>query len=403
MQSAYMGSARRGSGEGAVYRRERTRRTKAGEVRTTVLWCATVEAGRDPLTGKRRRVEVAAKTKAAALKKVEEARRAADAGLVVDRTLTLGPFLARWLETVVANRVDSANTVENYRAVLQRHVIPALGTIPVVKLTPEAVDGFLAGKAAAGLSRSYVGRMRTVLADALTHAERRGIVTRNAGRLSVMPKCQPTIQRRSFTVSEARAVLDAATGERLHALVVAGMTLGLRPGELTGLLWEDLDVDATPPTLRITGSMKRRPDSSLYRGSVKRSRAGERTIAIPPVLVAALVEHRRRQAAERLAIGELWQDHGLIFPSEMGTPLDPSNVRKVFTRVAHRAGITGAIPYMLRHSAASLLLDSGASIEEVADLLGDDPQTLYRHYRHRVRPVVDTATVRMEGLFGTTG
>jgi len=91
-----------------------------------------------------------------------------------------------------------------------------------------------------------------------------------------------------------------------------------------------------------------------------------------------------------------------VFCSERGTALDPSNVRRTFARVAKRAGIEGHdFPYMLRHTAVSLLIDAGATIEEVADLLGDDPRTLYRHYRHRVRPVADAAT-RMESILGGT-
>ncbi len=150
--------------------------------------------------------------------------------------------------------------------------------------------------------------------------------------------------------------------------------------------------------------MKRRPDSSLYRGAVKRSRAGERALAVPAALAAALVDHRRGQAEERLALGDLWTDEGLIFPSERGTPLDAANVRRTFARVARRAGIDdrNTPPYLMRHTAVSLLLDEGASIEEVADLLGDHPETLHRHYRHRVRPVADAAVERMERLLGGT-
>lgn len=311
---------------------------------------------------------------------------------------TVGEWLDQWLETVVEGRVGSDNTVANYAAIVRVHLKPGLGDVGLSRLTPEQVDQFLAAKAKAGRSKSYVARMRSVLVDALSHAERRRLVTWNVAKHSVMPKCKPTPERRSFTAAEARAILGAAKTERLHALVVAGMTIGLRPGELTGLLWEDVDLDGDPPTLAVTGSMKRRPDSSLYRGPVKRSTAGQRVVALPPALRAALEDHRQRQTAERRAAGKRWQDHGLVFCSELGTPLDPSNVRKVFTRVARNAGIDpiGAVPYLLRHSAVSLLLDAGAPIEEVADLLGDDPQTLYRHYRHRIRPVVTVAADRIE-------
>jgi integrase len=311
---------------------------------------------------------------------------------------TVGEWLDYWLTSVVEGRVGSDNTLANYATIVRVHLKPSLGDVGLARLTPEQVDDFLASKARAGRSKSYVARMRNVLADALSHAERRRLVTWNAAKHSVMPKCKPAPERRSFTAGEARAILKAAKPERLHALVVAGMTVGLRPGELTGLLWADIDMDGDPATLAVTGSMKRRPDSSLYRGPVKRSTAGQRVLAIPPALCTALREHRKRQAAERLIAGKRWQDHGLVFCSEVGTPLDPSNVRKVFTRVASNAGIepTGVVPYLLRHSAVSLLLDAGAPIEEVADLLGDDPQTLYRHYRHRIRPVVTVAADRIE-------
>jgi site-specific recombinase XerD len=71
----------------------------------------------------------------------------------------------------------------------------------------------------------------------------------------------------------------------------------------------------------------------------------------------------------------------------------------VFARIAKRSGLTGAFPYLLRHTTVSVLLDDGASIEEVADLLGDHPRTLYRYYRHKVRPVAD-AGLRMERVLG---
>lgn len=105
-------------------------------------------------------------------------------------------------------------------------------------------------------------------------------------------------------------------------------------------------------TLAGTGSMKRRPDSSLYRGAVKRSTAGERVVAVPPTLRTALIAHRKLQAAERLAAGKRWQDHGLVFCTDIGTPLDPANVRKVFAKVAEKAGLDtkGVVPYLLRHS-----------------------------------------------------
>jgi integrase len=331
------------------------------------------------------------------LAKLEEARQLVGAGVTDTSGTTVESFLTSWLELVVAARVGD-NTADNYRTVIEHHVIPALGSIPLSKLTAEDVDRFLARKARR-YSRSYVVRMRTLLVDALAHADKRGLVVRNVAALSVMPKTKKGPERRSLTPDELRQLLNSAAGDRLEAMVVVGVNLALRPGEMTGLLWEDLDPDGG--TLAITGSMKRLDrDSTLYRGEVKRSTAGVRTLAVPPAVLAALAAHRTRQKVERLAAGEDWHDHGLVFCSELGTPLDPSNVRRTFSRIGQKAGIFDAIPYLLRHTGVSLLLDAGATIEEVADLTGDDPGTLYRHYRHKVRPVVTVAAERMGTILG---
>ena len=114
--------------------------------------------------------------------------------------------------------------------------------------------------------------------------------------------------------------------------------------------------------------------------------------------------HRSAQAAERLAAGPGWQDGGATCSTTtIGTPLDPTNLRPAFDILDAAASIEGVSPYVLRHSGASLMLDSrSASLEEVADVLGDNPATLLRHYRHRVRPVAE-ATKRMQAVLEGSG
>jgi site-specific recombinase XerD len=88
-----------------------------------------------------------------------------------------------------------------------------------------------------------------------------------------------------------------------------------------------------------------------------------------------------------------------VFCSKVGTPLDPSNVRKVFARVAECAGIKGAVPYSLRHT-ASLLIDQGVGIEVVADLLGGDPRTPTATTDTGSARVVEAAAGPMQTLLG---
>ncbi|MGH9055324.1 MAG: tyrosine-type recombinase/integrase [Acidimicrobiales bacterium] len=245
--------------------------------------------------------------------------------------------IRHWLSTVVDVRVDSGNSRASYSQIVRIHIEPALEAVKLDHLTAEMVDQFLAEKAAANLAGTHVSRMKTILADALRHAERRGLVARNAAVLAVMPRTKPPAEPRSLTSDEARALLAAARGERLEAMIVIGLTAGLRPGELTGLLSTDVDLDGRTKTITISGAMKRLPDGSVRRGEVKQSKDGRHTIALPPTAVEALKAHRKRQLEERLAAGTQWKEQGLVFPSQVGTPLDPTRARRTFARIAKRA------------------------------------------------------------------
>ncbi len=294
-------------------------------------------------------IKLRAQTKAAAIEKIKEHRKRLDAGVREQPGLTVEQLLTEWLAVVLPARVGAA-TVQNYRAVIERHLIPGLGRHKLGELTAEHVDRFLKAKADAGTSKSYVKRMRTVLTDALNHAERRQRVGRNVGRLSILPVCAPEAEGRSFTAKEADAFVteamatseDGVPKHRLGVMfvVMVMVTLGVRPGEATGLLWEDLASEMG--TLAITGSIKRVPRPGggydLMRGPVKKSTAGERTLQLPKGLLPLLAAQRRRQEAEGRSAGPLWEDQDLIFASAAGTPLDPSNVRKAVIKVA---GITG--------------------------------------------------------------
>lgn len=382
---------RRGNGEGAIYKSPDGR------------WRAVVDLGWR--NGKRDRKYVSGRTRSEAAAKLRELQRQIDGGVVPEGRLTVEVWLRHWLTVIRGNVVDS--TISQYTTTVETHLIPALGRVPLDRLLPEHVDRLLAEKADKGLSRSYVSRMRTILSAALKEAEKRGKVSRNVALLSTMPRTQAPTPRRSLTSEEVSQLLDAAKGHRLEALIVVGLVTGLRPGELTGLRWSDVTLRDYPPTLTVSGSLKRvvSPEQKGYRlelGAVKRSANGRRTIELPALALEALKAHKARQATEELSAGELWEKTGLVFCAEFGTPLDPSNLRRRFGEVAKKAALPRDVSfvYMFRHSVVSHLLAGGESIEDVADLVGDDPRTLYKHYRHQIRPV-SRAALRMEAALGS--
>jgi integrase len=117
--------------------------------------------------------------------------------------------------------------------------------------------------------------------------------------------------------------------------------------------------------------------------------------------VTALREHRKWQAEARLAAGPLWQDTGLVFTTNLGTPLDASHVRRDFRAMCEKAGIEGVwAPRELRHTFVSVMSESGVAVEEIARLAGhSSSRTTEVIYRHELRPVITTGADVMDQIF----
>jgi integrase len=147
------------------------------------------------------------------------------------------------------------------------------------------------------------------------------------------------------------------------ALIVAK---GLRKGEALALRWERVDLDTG--TLKVTATISR-VDGVLLISEPKTDRS-RRTVPLSPAVVAMLRKHKTAQTADRLRAGNQWTDSGLVFTTELGTPVDPRNLLRVVEAAATAAGVPGAGFHTLRHSAAVGWLEAGVHIKAVADLLG---------------------------------
>ncbi|MEP6658842.1 MAG: tyrosine-type recombinase/integrase [Acidimicrobiales bacterium] len=379
-----MVSRRRGHGEGSIYRR-----AEDG------LWVGYITLGSE--SGKQVRRYVSARTRSAAIEKLQALQSALGAGAsTVSSRVTVAAFLERWLADVVPDSVTSVNTLDNYRWAIHGHLVPSLGHRPLVRLTPGEVVEMLRDRISAGMARNTVMRLRSVLSAALDHAVLEGLVARNVASITRPPKGGTVPHGRSLDLAEAQALLRAAEGSRLEVAFVTMLMLGRRPGETLGLVWSDFDPGAK--TLSIQRSLKRER-GALILGTTK-TRRSRRVLALPAPVANALASHRRRQAKERLRAGSAWQDTGLIFSTSIGTLVDPNNFRREFGRVCAAAGFGHWHPHELRHSAVSLLSASGVSIERVADVMGHaTTRTTEAVYRHNVLPTANGAVDAMEQLF----
>ena len=378
---------KRGQGEGGLYFSESRQR-----------WVGVLDLGRGP-DGARRRAKMYGKTRAEVRRKLDEAQKAAAAGLTHDdQRTTVAEFAAYWLQHGIPAAAQSPNSIASIQWAVNGHIVPRIGHRRLRELTADDVDKLMRDMASAGYSKHTMVRVHGELARILRFAERRGKVIRNVATLVDVP-AGPKKRGRSLTVAEAKSLLDAATGDRLEALYVTGLLMGLRPGELLGLPWAA--VELAKGRLRVSQSLKRE-HNKLVIGEPKTLRS-RRTLDMPDLVVNVLKRHRDEQDKERVAAADTWVETGLVFTTTVGTAIDPSNLRRQFTKLTRKAGIGHWHPHELRHSAASLLSAAGVPIEQISDVLGHEgPRTTAAVYRHLVNPSISAGKAPMDNLFSDT-
>ena len=344
--------ARRRNGEGTIYRNEARDRYEA---QITV----------DIVDGRPVRKKVTGKTEKELLARLKEAQRALDDGLPLpDRRETVARFLDGWLEHL-AHTERSPATVQNYRDIVKCYISPKMGRVKLAELAPRHVEKMQRDILKDGKSPRTARLSRSVLRAALRHAERHGIVARNAAALSEPVKSEHN-EKQAMTVAQIRKLLAAANGTRDEAAIVLLVTLGLRRGELLGLKWSDVNLKAR--TIRVSRALKRGPDG-LEASDTKTARSA-RTLQLPPLAVQALKSQRVRQAQDRMKAGEHWHNDDWIIATAWGAPLDPDNFRHRFIALCDKAKIGHWSPHAARHTAGSLMFEHGADLKVVSEALG---------------------------------
>jgi integrase len=317
------GMAKRANGEGSIFRR------KDG------TWSAELSYRDDYGTLKRRTVYGA--TQAEVRVKLREARARIESGAPVkDSMVTVAAWLERWIGKALAASDRKQATKDLYATIARKHLVPTIGTMPLGRLRPSDVEALIVGRRQAGLSASTVRTIYTVLRAALDIAVRDGLLGRNP----TAAVRRPGVDRKDaayLTAEQAQTLLEAIRGDRLESLFRLMLATGLRRGEALGLHWADVDLDAG--MLRVRWNLTR-TSQGLQLGEPKTDRS-RRTVPLPRSAVETLQAHRARQEDDRRSAGRTWRDNGLVFTTEIGTPLEPRNVLRRFEQLSQRAGLGG--------------------------------------------------------------
>lgn len=388
-------------GTGSLYRRKSDGR-----------WVAAISVGP---RGNTTRLVRYAKTRREAVDELDELRKLARPTAGSART-TVGAYLRSWLD-VAGRRSLKASTWRTYDVALRLHIEPAIGHISLARLTAEHVDHMLAGLMVDGPrdkktgvtprypmdakgQRNVLGFLGRVLDVALA----RGYVLRNAARL-VEPPRGGGVEAPALSIADARRIREAVRGDRLEALWLLALASGLRQGELLGLRWEDVDLDAG--TLTVQYALTR--VAGKYVLDDPKTARSRRTLALPAWAVTVLRDHRRRQLEERVAAGRGTED-GLVFvtapghPSKAdpegigGRPLNGGWVSHRWRAIADGLGLSVTF-HGLRHANATIMTDRGVPEHVRMARLGHTTKQMARHYGHATEaPDREAARVLEEAL-----
>lgn len=342
--------SKRGNGEGTI-----SRRKNGGWMAQYYVHTADGRK-RKTLYGKTR-AEVAKK-----LTKVLSDR--ADGIIFDDRGLTVGGYMDRWLKDV--RDTVRKSTHERYGHAIEPHIKPALGHLKLKDLTPAHARWFYRERLDSGLAPATVHKLHVVLHKALKAAVADGLIPRNAAAGLKLPR----ITREEvdpLTEEQARRLLKTACGNRLEALYVLALNTGMRQGELLALKWDDVDLERG--VLRVRRTLTH-ADKAYVLGEPKTAKS-RRTIRLTPNAVSSLRTHLSRQLEEMERVSSLYQPGGLIFATETGTIINPSNLRnRSFKPLLVAAGLPPIRFHDLRHTCATLLLSKDVNPKVVSEMLG---------------------------------
>lgn len=284
--------------------------------------------------------------------------------------VTVGELCDRWFNDVFLLRGPAEQTKAQYESTIRNHIVPAIGHVRVQQLTTPQVQAMVSRMARKdgkpGQPSARQRRLALMLVRQILHqAEAWQIVHRNVARFAEAPKGGRT-EIRFWEAHEVQQFLAAAKGHRLYGLFALGLASGMRLEELLGLRqgavdWRRGCVHVRSALTQVRGKM--------VETDLKTARS-RRTIALGPATMETLAAHLQRMRVETMALESDWTEQGLVFPSEVGTPLATRNVERTFAALCRRAGVSPITPHGMRHTHATQLLAAGVPAHVVSERLG---------------------------------
>lgn len=333
-----------------------------------------IELGRDPHTGKRRRMSRGfAGTKREAEAEMRRWLHELETGIYIKTdNITFGEFLERWLEHA-AHQV-APKTLHRYDEMIRVRVIPALGQIPLKELQVIHLQNFYSqllsngsrmdGKEG-GLSRQTVLHHHRVIRTALGTAVDWQLVPRNVAA-SAQPPRPDKKEMQILTEQQVGELLALVRGTAYYMPILLAVTTGMRRGEIYGLRWQDVDFGGT---ITVKQSAQYTKKEGLFFKEPK-TKKSLRRIAIEARLIEEMRRHRAEQIENMRLLGSAYKNSGLVICAADGSPVHPDSISKWFPIFLRENGLPSIRFHDLRHTHASILIKQGVHAKVISERLG---------------------------------
>jgi integrase len=360
-----------------------TRKRGRGKNPWTALWHET-----DPETEKRQQKSRSGfRTQKDAQNFLHETLPQVHDGSYVEPSRQLfGEYLVEWVGGLAATDLREL-TVNQYRSLIRRYVTGRdLATVPLMKLGPAQIERADAELVTAGRSLATRRQFRAMLGRALTDATRVRLIGHNPAR-DARPVPRATPKHLALTQTELLRFLETVADDRLAALWRLCAVTGMRVGELLGLPWRTLNLDAA--TVEVEQQLL--PTPGVTFGPPKTEH--KHPIPLDATTVEILRRHLDCQTVDKAIAGDAYEDHDLVFCDEVGQPLRHQRLRERFDAARDAARLpANATPHTLRHSFATIAInDQGISPKLVAAVLGDNVATVMTTYVNETDEAMERA------------
>ena len=307
--------------------------------------------------------------------------------------VTLAEYMSSYLDGKEISRRQG--TVHQYRQIAGQYILPFMGKMRLQEIQPSHIKQLYLARREAGASPRLVQMIHTLLYGVMKQAMREGILGRNPVESVERPKVEQA-EMQILTEVQAQQLVIASDSSRVGALIYLALMTGMREGELLGLKWSDLDW--AKGILHVHRQLQFVSGQGNVLMSPK-TRAGRRQIKLGQGTLERLASHREQLDLQKAAMGDRWEENGMMFPNTFGRPMADKHMYQEFKKLLKANNLPDIRFHDLRHTSISFLLDMGTPVNTVQRRAGHSKASITTDtYGHSLSHSEDEAAEKIEEM-----